>query len=151
MTTITLSTSSRTAMARKLSQSLAELGHRVPHAQATRVIASVLDSNEHALAAALKASAATSPAVGRHKCSVEGCSAAADFEVRLFDIYLHSPPKVFDDLDFTCPYLCAEHMAQNESEAQGERRPRGTVSYPFTNRQRAQGFTIYRPLASHGT
>lgn len=150
MSTITLSTSSRTAMARKLTQSLAELGHRVPHAQATRVIASVLDSNEHALAAALKSSSAP-PSTGPHKCSVDGCAAAANFEVRLFDIYLHSAPEVFDDVDYTCPYLCADHMRQNESQAQGERRPRGSVAYPYTNRHRAQGFTIYRPLAGLGT
>jgi len=63
---------------------------------------------------------------------------------------------VFFERDETCSYLCEEHTAENEHSAIGERRPRGTVRYPFTNRHGALGFTIYRPLgdaadASKGT
>jgi len=53
---------------------------------------------------------------------------------------------VFFERDETCSYLCEEHTAENEHSAIGERRPRGTVRYPFTNRHGALGFTIYRPL-----
>jgi hypothetical protein len=35
---------------------------------------------------------------------------------------------------------------ENEAEAKGERKPRGLVRYPYSNRDNAQGFTIYRWL-----
>lgn len=41
-------------------------------------------------------------------------------------------------------------MIENEQEAKGLRKPRGSVSYPFSNKHHAQGFTIYRPLDSKG-
>jgi len=79
------------------------------------------------------------------KCSVQGCGADATCEVILYDVYTHDGT-VFFEQDFTCPHLCAEHVAENEKKAQGERRPRGEVNYPYSNQQAAQGFTIYRPL-----
>jgi len=79
------------------------------------------------------------------KCKVEGCGADAEYEVILYDVYLNNG-KVFFEQDFTCPYLCAKHVVENEKKAQGERKPRGVVDYPYTNRNAAQGFTIYRPL-----
>ncbi len=48
--------------------------------------------------------------------------------------------------DHTCPYICKGHAAENELEAEGERRPRGDTIYPYTNLDLAQGFIIYRPL-----
>ena len=81
------------------------------------------------------------------KCSVPGCLDKAAVEVRLYDVYLHGPePSVFDERDFTCPYLCGEHFVENEHQANGARRPRGYVEYPYTNRHHAQGFTVYRNL-----
>jgi hypothetical protein len=53
---------------------------------------------------------------------------------------------VFLERDFTCPYLCGRHMAQNEAGVGGVREPRRVVTYPYTNQNAAQGFTIYRPL-----
>jgi hypothetical protein len=50
------------------------------------------------------------------------------------------------DRDWICPYLCAENVVENEEKAQGTRRPRGMVHYPYTNRHAAPRFTIYRPL-----
>jgi len=79
------------------------------------------------------------------KCSVSGCTADAVCEVILYDVYLHDGT-VFFEQDYTCPYLCAEHVVENEAEAKGERKPRGVVTYPYTNQHAAQGFTIYRPL-----
>lgn len=142
------------------------------------------------------------------KCSVENCGSDASVEVLLYDFYAEIP-EVRLDRDFTCPFLCDDHMVQNEREAFtaltkselsewvedlqdilkqpapsvvarmiegnsemnvsrierepeamsiGEigqepeyhlppiRKPRGHVSYPFTNRQGAQGFTVYRNL-----
>jgi hypothetical protein len=142
------------------------------------------------------------------KCSVENCGSDAIVEVLLYDFYAEMP-EVFLERDITCPFLCAEHMVQNEQQAftaltkrelsewvedlqdilkqpaptvfarmveghaemnvsrierqpeaisVGEigrepeyhlppiRKPRGHVSYPFTNRHDAQGFTVYRNL-----
>jgi hypothetical protein len=79
------------------------------------------------------------------KCSVKGCEAPATCEVILYDVYTHNG-EVFFERDFTCPYLCSKHIIENEEGAKGEREPRGVVHYPHSNRQMAQGFTIYRPL-----
>ena len=37
-------------------------------------------------------------------------------------------------------------MDENEKKAEGERRPRGYVHYPFTNKLGAQGYSKYNPL-----
>lgn len=71
--------------------------------------------------------------------------------MRLFDLYLgysDEDTNVFDQQDFTCPYLCLTHLRQNEEQAQGERRARGSVRYPYTNRHMAQGYSTYRLLDS---
>lgn len=78
-------------------------------------------------------------------CSVHGCQVPAEYEVILYDVYVDMP-SVFYEQDFTCPFLCGRHMAENEEKAVGTRQPRGGVTYPHTNREHAQGFTIYRPL-----
>ncbi len=80
-------------------------------------------------------------------CSVPGCTRAAVYEVRLYDYY-PDIKETFDERDFTCPYLCAEHQAENEQKAKGIRRPRGFVQYPYTNQHGAQGYTTYRKLRS---
>jgi hypothetical protein len=73
-----------------------------------------------------------------HYCSVSQCTNLAAVEVHLYDLYLHGDEvDVFDELDFTCPYLCAAHVEANERSAKGERRPRGLVRYLFTNQQQA--------------
>ena len=82
------------------------------------------------------------------RCAVEGCNREATVEVILYDVYPFECD-VFFERDFTCPHLCAEHMAENETRARGVRTPRGHVEYPFTNKHSAQGFTIYRPLDAH--
>jgi len=82
---------------------------------------------------------------GAPLCAATGCEANATVEVILYDIYEHNG-EVFFKRDKTCPYLCNQHVQANESGAQGERRPRGRVTYPYSNQDRAQGFTIYRPL-----
>ena len=53
----------------------------------------------------------------------------------------------FYEQDFTCPFLCVEHMRENEVKANGERRPRGVVHYPFSNQHAAQGYTKYVPVS----
>ena len=78
-------------------------------------------------------------------CSVKDCGKNATCEVILFDVYMNNGD-VFFEQDHTCPYLCAEHILENERGARGVRAPRGSVDYPFTNQESAQGFTIYRPL-----
>lgn len=79
------------------------------------------------------------------KCSVPGCSSAAEYRVMLYDFYPRIAD-VFIQQDHTCPFICREHADKNERDAHGERRPRGSVGYPYTNQEGAQGFTIYLPL-----
>ena len=78
-------------------------------------------------------------------CSVEGCSNLADYEVFLYDYYTHSN-QTFYETDFTCPFLCSTHMEENEAKAEGERKPRGRVLYPYTNEGYALGYSKYSPL-----
>jgi hypothetical protein len=81
------------------------------------------------------------------QCRAPGCTNNADVEVILYDLYLYGETgDVFFERDYTCPFLCSLHMTENEEQARGERKPRATVRYPYTNRNGAQGFTIYRPL-----
>lgn len=79
-------------------------------------------------------------------CSVPECPNSATVEVLLYDVYLHPDGGVFSEQDRTCPFLCENHMIENEERAEGERRPRGDTRYPYTNQNGAQGFTIYREL-----
>jgi hypothetical protein len=87
------------------------------------------------------------------RCGIEGCENLAAYEVILHDIYFDSG-EVFFERDITCPYICQKHMIENERQAYSyeeaqcppRRQPRGTVYYPFTNKNHAQGFTIYRPI-----
>jgi hypothetical protein len=80
------------------------------------------------------------------QCSVTGCVRPADYEVYLYDYYPSQNEEFFEQ-DYTCPFLCDEHMEQNEREAEGERKPRGFVRYPFSNQNFAQGYTTYAPLS----
>jgi hypothetical protein len=78
------------------------------------------------------------------KCSVPGCQARPKVEVRLYDVYPDGT--IFNQIDFTAPFLCGDHLSENEAGAKGERRPRGMTNYPFTNKEGALGFTIYDSL-----
>lgn len=80
------------------------------------------------------------------QCSVIGCPRPADYEVYLYDFYSFQSEEFFEQ-DYTCPFLCNEHMEQNEREAEGERKPRGFVRYPFSKQNFAQGYTTYAPLS----
>jgi restriction endonuclease Mrr len=79
------------------------------------------------------------------KCCVDGCANPAEYEVILYDYY-STHNDTFYEQDFTCPFLCGHHMEENEKNAKGERKPRGTVKYPYTNKHIAQGYTKYNPL-----
>ncbi len=81
------------------------------------------------------------------KCSVDNCSNLADYEVVLYDFYEYfEDPETFYEQDYTCPFICQTHLDINEKNANGERRPRGMVIYPFTNKHRAQGYSKYNPI-----
>ena len=79
------------------------------------------------------------------KCEVDWCQRPAEYGVFLYDFY-PVEGEVFFEQDISCPYICREHAIENEKKAQGERKFRGVVYYPYTNRYKAQGITIYRPL-----
>ena len=55
---------------------------------------------------------------------------------------------IFDEQDKTCPCLCTKHIVENERKAACIRELCGVVSYPYTNKGKGQGFTIYRELDS---
>jgi hypothetical protein len=78
-------------------------------------------------------------------CSVKGCPRKAEYEVYLYDYY---GPYVgeFYEQDFTCPFLCEPHLQENEKQAEGERIPRGSISYPYSNREGAQGYSKDAPI-----
>lgn len=78
-------------------------------------------------------------------CSVDNCKNSAEYEVVLYDFYPHLN-QTFYEQDLTCPFLCQFHLNENETRAIGERIPRGTVSYPYTNKHNAQGYSKYNPL-----
>ncbi|TCZ81090.1 restriction endonuclease [Paenibacillus albiflavus] len=80
------------------------------------------------------------------KCAVKGCTNPAEFEVYLYDYYAPPINREFMEQDFTCPYLCEDHMNFNETQAIGKKEPRGSVTYPYTNKDKAQGYTKYIPI-----
>jgi hypothetical protein len=81
------------------------------------------------------------------KCSVNGCEREATVKVILYDVYPYlDGADIFFEQDSTCPFLCTVHVTANEKSAKGVRKSRGFVEYPFSNQERAQGFTIYFPL-----
>ena len=80
-------------------------------------------------------------------CRVDGCNRDADLEVILYDFY-PIRGEAFFERDHTCPFICKQHAIENEEQFKGERRPRGDSHYLYSNREGAQGFTIYRPLDS---
>ena len=71
------------------------------------------------------------------KCNIHGCRKPAEYEVILYDVYVHDEC-VFFERDFTCPFLCGEHMAESEIHAAGTRARRERVRYPYSNQQGAQ-------------
>jgi hypothetical protein len=77
-----------------------------------------------------------------HRCAVEGCPNLAAYEVRRYDFDLAEGAVVFV-VDEGCPAICVEHALENERRAEGERRPGGSVSYPYTNRGHTSGLTVY--------
>jgi hypothetical protein len=84
-------------------------------------------------------------------CAVFGCTSLATYTVHLIDRYAGARPGTFDDYDepdITCPYLCALHRGENEAGARfvDECAGREWWRYPFTNRQRTSGRSVYRRL-----
>ncbi len=79
------------------------------------------------------------------KCSVQNCQKTANYLVLLVDYYAENGD-FFVEIDKTCPLLCTEHKDENEKQAQGERKARMTMSYPYTIQEDAQGITEYISL-----
>jgi hypothetical protein len=78
------------------------------------------------------------------RCSVEGCPNLAAYEVMLYDFDVEEGGVRFAR-DESCPYLCLEHARDNERGADG-RRIGAPVEYPYTNRDRVQGVSLYLDL-----
>ncbi len=78
-------------------------------------------------------------------CSVPGCTAPAGVTVALVDRYPNG--ELFAEQDFTCPFLCHRHRAENERRRIGPGPvPRASNEYPFSNRAGAQGWSAYLSL-----
>jgi len=81
------------------------------------------------------------------KCSVNDCNKSAEYEVVLYDFYdFVEESETFYEQDYTCPFLCKIHLDINEKYSNGERRPRAMVTYPYTNKDGAQGYSKYNPI-----
>jgi serine/threonine protein kinase len=100
-------------------------------------------------------------------CSVNGCNAPAIVEVFLYDMYPYDEFEFLQD-DFTCPYLCDAHWAENEEKARSpihektkignktwripiwSEKPvkgaRSAVKYPYTKQQGGTGYTKYKTI-----
>ena len=81
------------------------------------------------------------------KCCVDGCENVADYEVILYDYYPRFK-ETFCEQDYTCPFLCQQHVDINEQQAKGSKAPRETTTYPYTNQHNAQGHSKYRKLST---
>jgi len=78
-----------------------------------------------------------------HRCSVDGCPNLAAYEVFLYDFDAAEGAVVFDQ-DESCPFICVEHAIANERVATGNGRLHTVVAYPYTNRERRPGLSVYR-------
>ncbi len=78
------------------------------------------------------------------KCSIPTCTVPAIAQAFQYDVQGGEPIWRSDD---SCPFLCRTHLAANEAETIGERKPGGKVEYIYTNQSQATGFTVYKPLA----
>ncbi|MFJ1470124.1 hypothetical protein [Massilia orientalis] len=154
MTFLNISSKTRASMARRLASFLEEHTRvQIQHTLANKAIAAIFGHNEHSLSAAIKQQGGikldelNDGHTVRLGCAVHGCTRDAAVEVRLFDLYERTDGvRIFDQQDYTCPYLCDEHVAENERGAIGTRAPRDITQYPFSNQHRAQGVTTYRPV-----
>ena len=85
------------------------------------------------------------------ECSVKACEREAAYEVIFYDVYLYADVTVFYATHESCPFICHQHMTENEHGARtglsdpNLRAYRGTVNYPHAQ-SAGQGFVIYRPL-----
>ena len=80
---------------------------------------------------------------GTHRCGVEGCPNLAAYEVIQYSFDLAEGAVVFAQ-DESCPYICVEHALANERGARGAKPADAVVDYPYTNRSRLPGISIYR-------
>lgn len=154
MSSFVLDRQTRSAMTKRLKQFLKAHEIDVKHTFAVKAIAEIFGHNEHSLASAIDSGkqitighdAGGSPP----KCAVPGCASDAHVEVRHYGVVLGELGGVVDVQDFTCPYLCRKHFAENEQGAAGSTKPGGSVHYPYTNQRTMQGFSIYRQIFEQG-
>ena len=59
------------------------------------------------------------------------------------------PDELCEFPDYHCPYICHDHMLENEAKATGFAgfsAPRARKMYPYTNKQPERGWSMYEPL-----
>jgi hypothetical protein len=79
------------------------------------------------------------------KCAVEGCERPAEYIVMLYN-YRDELQEEFYEQDQSCPFLCEQHMTENEQQAIGEKISGSSTTYPHTNKFNKRGFTKYIPV-----
>jgi hypothetical protein len=83
-----------------------------------------------------------------HRCAVDGCPNLAAYEVVHYDFDLAEGAVVVEP-DEDCPAICVEHALENERRASEDRRPGAVVAYPYTNRRRSTGLSLYLQPGRH--
>jgi hypothetical protein len=83
------------------------------------------------------------------QCSVARCDAPADYEVQEVRVTPY-PDEVLQMRDPVCPYLCEEHMRENEERSTGviTYHSGDKVEYPYTHKRLNSGWSEYEPLES---
>ena len=85
----------------------------------------------------------------QQNCAVPGCNRSADYRV-MHGHCTEYPDEVLFGNDTSCPFLCDYHMRENEAGAVGFKgfNSRTRVTYPYTKRHQAGGWSEYEPLKS---
>ena len=81
------------------------------------------------------------------ECAVEGCTSTELFSVWLNDTYRDSNNEIYDtfhEQDFTCPFLCKDHMEENKALSVWPHETSTRAKAPYSNRYHARGWTTYK-------
>lgn len=75
-----------------------------------------------------------------HMCSVDGCNNIAEYAVLVFKKYKYGA--ISYQIDETCPYICAEHLKENELFNEKS----SNNKYKYTNKNNKEGYNKYFKL-----
>ena len=89
--------------------------------------------------------------MANEKCRVYGCSSIADYKVET--IWFGPYPEEVErhEMDEHCPYICHEHMLQNEESRVQDNMYIHWFKYSYTKPDDRRGWSTYLPLDSNHT